>query len=573
MNLPFSGRAAKTFKRGRLPAGMRWWLAAFVLLVSGCLQSPPAGESADAASQPIPLDPLLVGPLAVTRLDYDFGYFVVDDPTLVAFQYPVPLHGSLHLPAGDGPFPVVALMHGRHGTCDYAGQIEFLALACADAPPVVEPVNSYTGYDGLAGLLASHGYAVASLDANAINDKDLAGDAGANARAALVLRTLDELDSVNRTGQARGDLGGLPTPIPANTPSSDLAAAQGRLDLSRVGLMGHSRGGEGVARAVTLDLERNDGAHGLDAVFALAPTDFARWPVPGVAFATLLPYCDGDVSNLQGAWMYDDARRLEPVAPRHQVLAMGANHNFYNTVWTGDDWGTTGDWCGTDETGNGRDSPDQQRAHGYGLMASFFRLYVGGETAFAPLWQGAASQWPASLCPGFESCADRLYASHVPVHRLDLAPDGMPAQHERLDPERCAPADCPSQPLYSTANQATWDCHDSGFASFAVPGGLAGWQALTLRVANRPSGGNPMHVWVGVVGAQVVLPPLSGAPEAGELGFPPRPGATDVEPGAKTVLSEVRFAFPPGADLSGATGLRIQCGGDGGIQLADIMLV
>ncbi len=57
-------------------------------------------------------DPLQAGPHQVTRLDYDFGYFVVDDPTLVAFRYVVPLHGS----------------------CDYAGTLEFFSTAaCPDA--------------------------------------------------------------------------------------------------------------------------------------------------------------------------------------------------------------------------------------------------------------------------------------------------------------------------------------------------------------------------------------------------------------------------------------------------------
>ena len=42
----------------------------------------------------------------------------------------------------------------------------------------------------------------------------------------------------------------------------------GKVDLNNIGLMGHSRGGEGVARAT----------------------------VPGVAMSVILPYCDGDVS-------------------------------------------------------------------------------------------------------------------------------------------------------------------------------------------------------------------------------------------------------------------------------------
>ena len=544
-----------------------------ILVVAGCAapsgQEPPAGRGAGPAGMP---DPLAPGPLAVTRLEYDFGQYVVDDSSLALYHYPVPLHGSLHLPDGESALPVVVLLHGRHGTCDYAGQVEFLALACAEAPPAMEPVDSYTGYDGLAELLASHGYAVASIDANTINDRDLAGDSGANARAAVVLRTLDELASVNATGHGLGTLDGLPASLPANAPERDVSAAQGRLDLSRVGLMGHSRGGEGVARAVSLDLERNGGAHGLDAVFALAPTDFARWEVLGVAFATLLPYCDGDVYNLQGAAMYDDARRLRPQGPLHQVLAMGANHNFYNTVWTGDDWGTRPDpWCNAEEKGNGRDTPEQQLAHGNALMASFFRLHVGGEEAFAPMWDGAASVFPASMCPGRESCDGRLFASAMPLRRQDLAIDGFPSAQERLKPARCEGEGCPSQPQYSVAASTTWDCHGGGQATFSVPGGLAGWKALSLRVANREPVGNPLHVTVG--GVPFALPALSATPEEGSLAFPPRPGDPDTEPGAKTVLSEVRFPFPPDADLGGVTSLTLRCDGDGGIQVADIMLV
>ena len=541
---------------------MRWrpTLALAILLLSGCVAAPEGSRTDPMATLP---DPLAAGGRSVTRLEYDFGQYVVDDAELAVYRYPVPLHGSIHLPSGTDALPLVILMHGRHVTCDYAGQLEFLGVACPSTP-ITDPIDSYTGYDGLAELLASHGYVVTSIDANTINDRDLAGDAGANARAAVVLRTLDELASVNSTGRGLGSTGGLPANVPTSTPQRDVSAARGRIDLARVGLMGHSRGGEGVARAVTLDEERFSGAHGLDAVFALAPTDFARWLVPGVAFATLLPYCDGDVFNLQGAAMYDDARRLDPAAPRHQILAMGANHNFYNTVWTGDDWGTRPDpWCQPDTRGHGRDSPGEQRAHGHGLMASFFRLYIGGESQFAPMWDGAGSAFPPSLCPERPSCAGRLHASMMPVRRLDLAADGFPPTRRGLEAERCADAQCPSQPMYSQAAQTAWSCTD-GRATFAVPGGTEDWTALSLRVGNIASDAERLALWL--EGGDLVA---SNRPQAGEAALPARPGDPQAEPGAKTVLSEVRFDLPHVL----ASEVTLRCSGIGSLQVADIMLV
>lgn len=509
------------------------------------------------------------GPLAWTRDDYDFGQLIVDDSDLALYKYNVPVRGSIHAPEGPGPFPLLLFMHGRHVTCSYAG-VEFLGPGFCPNATIVEPVDSYRGYDYLAQNLASHGYVVASIDANTINDRDLAGDAGANARGRLALYTLDHFAAVNATGRSLHDMPG--TADATVLPRAEVPHLQGRLDVSRVGLMGHSRGGEGMARAVVLDLA--DGArHGIDALFALAPTDFARWPVAGVPFATLLPYCDGDVSNLQGAWMYDDARRLDPPAPRHQVLAMGANHNFYNTVWTGSDWGNRGDpWCDEDAQGGGRDSAEGQRAHGLGLMASFFRLYVGGETGFAPAWHGE-QPWPASLCPEHESCDGRLLASYFPVpgSRLDLAVDGTPTDRPGLQITACAPADCPSQPTIGGARQTAWDCQAGGSALFELPGvDVAEWSAASLRVGVGVDSGD-VQLSAQLFGGYGYL-------DLGTVALASPPGDTMAETAfnaaGKTVLNEVRFTWPGASsdDLAGKHQLVVHCSG-GSIQVADVMLV
>jgi hypothetical protein len=66
----------------------------------------------------------------------------------------------------------------------------------------------------------------------------------------------------------------------------------------------------------------------------LAPVGFNRPVINNVPLAVPLPYCDSDVSDLQGVHFFDDARFNVPSdqAPKHTLLVMGANHNFYNTI-------------------------------------------------------------------------------------------------------------------------------------------------------------------------------------------------------------------------------------------------
>lgn len=535
---------------------MRGVLVVLCLVVSGCLSANSNETEANPQPNDLLVDPLVLGERTWTTTEYDFGIMVVDDPTLLPYRYTVPLHGSLTLPSGEDAVPVIVLLHGRHGTCAVLGMELIFTGVCPNAG-VITPVTSYLGYTGLAENLASHGYAVVSIDANTINDRDLAGDAGANARAQLVLRTLDEFASVNATGEARGDLGGLPADLPANLPQTTVPQAQGRLDLSRVGLMGHSRGGEGVARAVGLDDERG-GGHGIDAVFALAPTDFARWPVPDVAFATLLPYCDGDVFNLQGAWMYDDARDL-PGGPRYQILAMGANHNYYNSIWTGDDWGPAGEWCGSEAEGSGRDSPPEQRAHGDGLMASFFRLHVGGEREFTSYWDHG-HPWPASMCPKQGSCEDRLLLARdtgEAAYELDRRGGGPTT----MSIEGCAGPDCPGT-MYSVAQNGLYSWATPGAVVWNLPG-LPGLSFFTFR-AGMPVDGDAVHLTVTISGPKgAVTTDLESHPV-----LQPVPGGDN----AKTILNMIQVPFPNDWASEEVKEIRIDFLGTGRLHIADWLL-
>jgi hypothetical protein len=321
-------------------------------------------------------DPSAPGSLAVSREEYNFGDTAF---TPTGFPGPVEVAASVHYPSAlAGTYPLVLFLHGRHATCYVGGGNGSAFLEWPCTPPRL-PIPSYQGYDYVAQNLASHGYIVVSVSANGINARDnFVFDLGAKARAELLQRHLDLWQGFNTTGGA---------PFGSKF--------VGKVDLTRVGTMGHSRGGEGVVRHYQLNASLGS-PYGIKAVLPLAPVDFNRPVINNVPLAVMLPYCDGDVADLQGVHFYDDARYNVPgdAAAKHAILVMGANHNFFNSVWTpspgntipgaADDWNTfvvagrNDPHCGIVK-GNQRLTPEQQRAVGLASMAGFFRNYLGGE--------------------------------------------------------------------------------------------------------------------------------------------------------------------------------------------------
>jgi hypothetical protein len=146
--------------------------------------------------------------------------------------------------------------------------------------------------------------------------------------------------------------------------------------------------------------------------------DFTRVTINEAAFAVVLPYCDGDVSDLQGVHFFDDSRYLVPgdPTPKHTVTAFGANHNFFNTVWS-----PSSGFPGAFDDGEWTDCRDrlgewQQRRVGSAYITSFFRLYLAGELAFDDWWTGAKT-------PGWIEPARTLVSYLAPdteEHRMDV---------------------------------------------------------------------------------------------------------------------------------------------------------
>jgi hypothetical protein len=331
-------------------------------------------------------DPGLPGPYGIVREEYNFGETSF---TPTGFPAGVEVIGSVHYPEdlSGGPFPLVVFLHGRHYTCYLVdGQVR-VNWPC-DRYNSYEPIWSYQGHDYIAEVLASHGYIVVSISANGISVFETwegVPGGGMLARAELLQHHLSLWYQFNTTG---GE--------PFGT------RFVGKVDLNRVGTMGHSRGGEGVVTHQLLNKDQGY-PYGINAVMLLAPTNEYRREVFGVPLGVILPYCDGDVFYLGGAHYFDDAAfafAKRDVSRSHMILAMGANHNFYNTVWTpslfpfggaSDDWielaNPSDSHCGNVE-GNQRLTEDEQRGSGLAYIVAFFRTYLGNETKFLPILMG-----------------------------------------------------------------------------------------------------------------------------------------------------------------------------------------
>src|SRR5262249_38805170 len=164
----------------------------------------------------------------------------------------VELRADVHYPTdlSAGPFPLILFLHGNHSTC-YRGDRDRYEWPCR---PGWTPIPNYEGYDYVARRLASHGFIVVSVSGNGVNvlGNEVA-DTGMRQRGLRLEKPLDLWNTWNPVG---GD------------PFGDLFV--GAVNMSRIGVMGHSRGGEGAVWNVIVDRERPD-PYGIDAVLPLAP--------------------------------------------------------------------------------------------------------------------------------------------------------------------------------------------------------------------------------------------------------------------------------------------------------------
>ncbi|MFF5586868.1 alpha/beta hydrolase [Streptomyces hygroscopicus] len=320
---------------------------------------------------------------------------------LPGFDTPVEMTAEVVAPKGaTGSRPLALFLHGRHETCYKPGSEDGVTgdWPCADGS---KPIPSHLGYLRDQRLLASQGYVTVSISANGINAQDWqAEDAGAQARSSLVRQHLAHW----------ADWAAHRSSAPA------VVRKAAKADLSRVLLVGHSRGGEGVNRAAMDSLypppAAEDGYRGpvrwkVRGTVLIGPTIFGQNPVADVPSVTLLPGCDGDVSDLQGENFVDGTRGISRGTALHSaVYIVGANHNYFNSEWTPGEAAAPA----TDDFGTDPEQPDpvcapgaatrltaaQQHKAGATYIAAAARLFLVGDDRVRPLLDGSGKRAPSA---------------------------------------------------------------------------------------------------------------------------------------------------------------------------------
>ncbi|MGW7647445.1 alpha/beta hydrolase family protein [Streptomyces bobili] len=377
------------------------------VLAGGRRLDAPAGDTArerrgalSAAEPPAALPANSVDPGRPGAYRTVTGEYGLDRVKLPGFAQPVEMEAVVVAPRGvSGKRPLALFLHGRHSTCYKPGGDD--VTGDWPCPAGTKAIPSHRGYLKDQQLLASQGYVTVSISANGINGQDWeAEDGGAQARSSLVRQHLAKWAGwAARPGSAPAAVRDAP-----------------RADLSRVLLVGHSRGGEGVNRAAMDSLypppAAEDGYRGpvrwkIRGTVLIGPTIFGQNPVADVPSATILPGCDGDVSDLQGEVYVDGTRGISRGTALHSaVYVVGANHNYFNSQWTPglseapssddfwDDEEQPDPVCSTGAPT--RLTAEEQHQAGATYIAAAARLFVAGDDRVRPLLDGSGLRAPSA---------------------------------------------------------------------------------------------------------------------------------------------------------------------------------
>jgi hypothetical protein len=315
-------------------------LAGLCLLGVVVLASTASGASSTLKYSELP-DPLAYGQYPAKEVNPAvFGKTTLQEPNSAGkgaeganSTITLPIRGSMWMPEGySGKSPLILFVHGNHGECD-----------SGKGPECTIYKRNDEGYAYMAENLATWGYTVVSLDQDELMARQDGLGKGMHARRLLIMAMLDKIKAADEG--------------PLTTEGANIGSMlEGKIDMTRIGLMGHSRGGDAVASFVLYNQTLPAGKRfPLRAVVSIAPVDYERHAPYGVPYMTVFGSCDGDVSNLQGARLYERSQYTNKNPyPSFQVVQVGGNHDAYNTVWQadGDDSSQADAACGPDAKGS-----------------------------------------------------------------------------------------------------------------------------------------------------------------------------------------------------------------------------
>jgi hypothetical protein len=277
---------------------------------------------------------------------------------------------------------------------------------------------------------------------------------------------------------------------------------------NNIGLMGHSRGGEGVVIAARLNNQEAWGWN-INAVISLAPTNQYTFEHFGGAWAA--PYeviygsLDGDLTGIgdTGFELYDHASGMN----KSMAFVYGACHDRFNTVW-GDSDLHFGNLTAADQAAVVSAATHQAIAKGY--MAGFYRQHLKSETQFEGIFRGewvpaavSASAPAMKIYTQYEDTVVRTVDDYEGAHSatswqtsvIDTAPGAVTATGLPVNPfEAELRTVDPQSPHLTGGLLVRWDSVGDALV-YRIPVGqrdVSGFAALSFRVTQRVnSASNP----------------------------------------------------------------------------------
>lgn len=269
----------------------------------------------------------------------------------------LPLNARVWYPQGDGPFPLVLIVHGNHDMAEF----------------------SDPGYEYLGQLLASRGFILASIDENFLNGWIVGPEKEQAVRGWMMLEHLKIWREWNET------------------PGSIFYH---KVDVNNVALMGHSRGGEAVATAAlfnTLSYDpedaniRFDYHYPIKALVAIAPAEGQYKPagenrvIKDINYFTFQGANDSDVSSFMGSRQWDRVQYSgDGNYFKAELYIYGANHGQFNSSWGRYDTGRQLGWfLNTKPLLN----PDDQRQIAKTYISAFLEATLHGRQEYVPMFR------------------------------------------------------------------------------------------------------------------------------------------------------------------------------------------
>ena len=273
-----------------------------------------------------------------------------------------PLNGRVWYPEGDGPFPLVLIVHGNHNPRDF----------------------SDPGYRYLGELLASRGFILVSVDMNFVNGS-IRGEN--DARGWLLLKHVEAWKNFNE---------------------DETNPFFGKVDLENIALIGHSRGGEAVAHAAAfnrLQFYPDDASLTFDfnfnirSIIAIAPVDGQylptgrHVPLQNINYLVFHGSHDGDVTSFHGLRQYNRLRFTDGESRfKAAVYVYRANHGQWNQVWNNRD---NGPRSGRILELRGLIPTEEQRRFGEIYISAFLETTLRNDIRYTPLFRDhrVAGDW------------------------------------------------------------------------------------------------------------------------------------------------------------------------------------